>query len=575
MHAWTATLIGLVVLAALSVGAATATIEPTSSPQDLALAVAQDDSIVVSAEFETVPPSGTPHAVVREFSGFSGVGDGAALLTTGNANLADDPDTSGSSGADIGGGTIRGNTDFDVTVLRLNLMVPANVNCLLGIDFRFLSEEYPEWVGTSYNDAFIAELDRSTWTTSGSEISAPDNFAFGPDGEPITINTTGETSMTEAEAEGTTYDGATPILTAATPITPGPHPLYLSIFDQGDHIYDSAIVIDDLRLGRVADVERDCKPGAQPLPPGYEYVAVGDSTTTGFSVEECEENREISKFGCVGADPPATPYPVRLSRAGDPAFDELERVGIWGYGVQEAVAAYNAGQNEQGPWEPQLKAAEKASSLVTVSLGINDIEFSDFMYWLGACVTVRWGGFFKGLDLDIKNDECKDAALAKVFDPDLQSALDEMFEILEATQERGATIAVTLYYNAFNHKKDLFLRPDGDCKVTHNLGKIVIGAMNPQLKRRALERNMAVVNLEPVFDGHGSGARGDDQWLFGTECELAGALDALLGATIDFEFDWPPITSPDAMRKLQIAFDPHPNDRGTEAQANAILDEIR
>jgi hypothetical protein len=27
--------------------------------------------------------------------------------------------------------------------------------------------------------------------------------------------------------------------------------------------------------------------------------------------------------------------------------------------------------------------------------------------------------------------------------------------------------------------------------------------------------------------------------------------------------------------KLQIAFDPHPNERGTEAQANAVLEAIR
>ncbi len=38
----------------------------------------------------------------------------------------------------------------------------------MAFDFRFLSEEFPIYVGTSFNDAFIAELDNSTWTTSGS-----------------------------------------------------------------------------------------------------------------------------------------------------------------------------------------------------------------------------------------------------------------------------------------------------------------------------------------------------------------------------------------------------------------------
>jgi hypothetical protein len=570
-------LAGLALVAGTAAAAATATVEPTASAQDLALAIARDDSLVVSAEFVAVPPRGTPHAIARDFAGFPGGEDGAALLTTGDARLADRPNDSVSSGADIGGPNVRGNTDFDVTVLKLNLMVPANANCLLGIDFRFLSEEYPEWVGTAFNDAFIAELDRSTWSTAGSTISAPDNFAFDPAGNPVTINAAGVTSMTAEQAQGTTYDGATPLLTAATPITPGPHPLFLSIFDQGDHIYDSAIVIDDLRVGRVANVATDCKPGAQPVPEGYEYVAVGDSTTTGFSVEECvPDNRELSPYGCpADRPPPAPPYPERIAAAGDPAFDELERVGIWGYGVQEAVAAYEARQNEAGTWEPQLIAAEQADGLVTVSLGINDMEFSDFMFWLKECVTFGWQDWWRGFGFEVKNDECKEAALSRARAPAFQSALDEMFEILETPQGRGATVAVSLYYNAFNEKKDVRFGFDRDCSVTHNLGAIVLGAMNPELRRRAEERGMAVVDLEPVFDGHGVGERGDDQWLFGTECELAGALSTVLGSSFDIQFSWPPQLETDAMRRLQIAFDPHPNERGTEAQANAFLEAIR
>ncbi|WP_442940262.1 hypothetical protein [Nocardioides sp. B-3] len=36
------------------------------------------------------------------------------------------------------------------------------MNCMVGMDFRFLSEEFPEYVGSSFNDAFIAEMDAST-----------------------------------------------------------------------------------------------------------------------------------------------------------------------------------------------------------------------------------------------------------------------------------------------------------------------------------------------------------------------------------------------------------------------------
>ena len=115
-------------------------------------------------------------------------------------------------------------TDLDVTILKIDLAVPEGANCL-SFDFKFLSDEFPEWVNTEYNDAFIAELGTSTWTTSGSTISAPDNFAFDPSGDVISINSSGNTAMSDTEASGTTYDGATPRLSAATQVTPGAHSL--------------------------------------------------------------------------------------------------------------------------------------------------------------------------------------------------------------------------------------------------------------------------------------------------------------------------------------------------------------
>jgi hypothetical protein len=70
--------------------------------------------------------------------------------------------------------------------------------------------------------------------------------------------------MSEGEAAGTTYDGATALLTAATPVSPGAHTLYLSIFDQGDTAWDSAAFVDNLRIGFAANPQ-DCAQGAQPV----------------------------------------------------------------------------------------------------------------------------------------------------------------------------------------------------------------------------------------------------------------------------------------------------------------------
>lgn len=231
----------------------------------MAAALTTETSGPLTATVLTAPSPVTLDVRQDPVAGFPRNGDSYLVMSTGDAGILTNPNESAGSGLSLGGGNVRGNTDFDVTIVRIDFSVPSTANCLVGIDFRFLSEEYPEFVGSSFNDAFVVEVDDSTWTTNGSQISAPDNIAFDPSGNPITINASGVTSMNAAEAEGTTFDGATPVLRAATPLTPGPHSLYLSIFDQGDQILDSAVLVDNLQLGAVSNPD-DCKPGAVVVP---------------------------------------------------------------------------------------------------------------------------------------------------------------------------------------------------------------------------------------------------------------------------------------------------------------------
>jgi len=236
----------------------------STGANSLAGAIAANPAVVTGASFVAVPPTGTPHAVgTAPLSSFPTNGSTFGILTTGNAQFADDPNLAPNTGVSLNGANVRGDTDFDVTVLKIDLQVPEGANCL-ALDFQFYSEEFPEFVNTRYNDAFIAELDTSTWLTLGSTISAPNNFAFDPTGNVISINAAGSTSMTAANAAGTTYDGATPLLSASTPITPGAHSIYLSIFDQGDQIYDSAVFLDNLVVGFVSNPAENCVAGAKP-----------------------------------------------------------------------------------------------------------------------------------------------------------------------------------------------------------------------------------------------------------------------------------------------------------------------
>jgi hypothetical protein len=177
----------------------------------LAGAMVADSSHLTSASFVAIPPFGTPNAVADRLSFLPTAGPNFAILSTGDATIADDPNGSGSSGANDGGPNVGGNTDFDVTTLAIDLNVSPAISCVQ-FDFASYSEEFPEYVGSQFNDAFIAELDNTSWTTSGSQISAPDNFAFDVEGHPVTINSTGVTAMSELNASNTTYDGATVLL---------------------------------------------------------------------------------------------------------------------------------------------------------------------------------------------------------------------------------------------------------------------------------------------------------------------------------------------------------------------------
>jgi Ca2+-binding RTX toxin-like protein len=226
---------------------ASAAITPTGNAALIANAMAAAPGIVTGASFASTTPTLANAIVDSPLAGFPRNGGTFGLLSTGDPTLADDPNTFESSGRDNAGLAVRGDTDRDVTIMKIDLNVGAAQNCLQ-FDFKFFSEEFTEYVGSDYNDAFIAEVDTSTWDTIDFDITAPDNIAPDPFGDVVSINSSGPTSVSAGGAAGTTYDAATNVLGARSPVTPGVHSLYLSIFDQGDHIYDSAVLLDNLRL---------------------------------------------------------------------------------------------------------------------------------------------------------------------------------------------------------------------------------------------------------------------------------------------------------------------------------------
>jgi hypothetical protein len=202
-----------------------------------------------------VPPPFANGIGLSPIAGFPTNGNDFTILTTGDVALVETPNGSEMSGDNQHYDPPHRGDANDPTTLGVSFNVPPNSNCL-NFDYRFFSEEFPEFVGSSFNDRFIAELDQTTWTAAGQASNAPLDFAAR--GTQISINSIGPTAVSPANAAGTTYDAASALVTTKTPVTAGAHTVYLSIFDATDHIYDSAVFVDNLRFTNEPPIK--CRP---------------------------------------------------------------------------------------------------------------------------------------------------------------------------------------------------------------------------------------------------------------------------------------------------------------------------
>jgi hypothetical protein len=173
----------------------------------------------------------------------------------------------------------------DLVSISFEMTPPASAQCL-SFDFKFFSEEFPDFVGGSFNDTFLAETPTSTFTIAEGNVTAPNNVAFDSNANPITINSV--FGMSLANASGTTYNGATPTLTTDVPIALGSESVTIvfSIMDLGDSGYDSTAFIDNVRWG-----DADCEiitetPTPTPAPQEGDLVKIYHSSDPG-GVPEC------------------------------------------------------------------------------------------------------------------------------------------------------------------------------------------------------------------------------------------------------------------------------------------------
>ena len=156
---------------------------------------------------------------------------------------------------------------FDLIQLGLEILVPTNARSF-DFDFNFFSTEYPEWVGSQYNDTFWVNLTSKKFNGNISfdakKVPIRINNAFFSICDPYASKPVTKTMCTKTPASkyltgtgyaqdcstggGTAMGGATDWLHTTSPVTPGETiTLVFSIFDKGDNILDSTVLMDNFR----------------------------------------------------------------------------------------------------------------------------------------------------------------------------------------------------------------------------------------------------------------------------------------------------------------------------------------
>lgn len=274
-YASQASILGISLTVGLAGNAEALTLTPTNSGSDMA------NTIV--GEGITVTPGSTNYTGADGAAGFfddgmsSGIGiESGIILTTGQASAAAGPNNAGNTSSSNDGG---GDEDlaslvpgFDInnaSVLEFDFESEGGD---LFFDFVFASEEYNEFVNSSFNDVFGFFLDG-------------ENIAVIPGTEtPLTIdnvNLSVNSQFYNNNDDGSfdlEYDGFTNVLTAqALDLSAGTHTIKLAVGDAGDSAYDSAVFIG---ANTFADVEDPVIDPVDPVDPVEPPVTPTPDTAT-------------------------------------------------------------------------------------------------------------------------------------------------------------------------------------------------------------------------------------------------------------------------------------------------------
>jgi hypothetical protein len=257
---------------------------------------------LVSARYTTADGTGTPnaisHGLLPNFGPNVGPREGTNMLvlSSGTARRPGDPGFQSPAGADMGtsGTTPPGfpkdspscsvQTSTDTTAndpigFEVVIKTPTNAN-ELSFDFNFYTFEFPQYVCSQFNDFFVALVDPPPANAQSGNVS------FDSQGNPVSVNngfvevcqpqTAGGKSfpcaLGPAQLQGTGFGdvdlwggphAATSWLNTRAPVPPGQNiTIRFAIWDMGDHILDSTVLIDNMQW----DVGEGDIPVTTPIP---------------------------------------------------------------------------------------------------------------------------------------------------------------------------------------------------------------------------------------------------------------------------------------------------------------------
>jgi hypothetical protein len=187
--------------------------------------------------------------------------EGARMLalSSGTARDASDPGFCSHSCGENGSGSAPpgfpqpvpgcpvGDSVYDDVGLQLQLRAPTNATGYR-FEFKFYSNEYPEWVCDEYNDQFIALVAPAPMGSQNGNIS------FDSAGNPVSVNIAffdvcQGCPLGTGELQGTGFgnaEGGTSWLQTTAPVTGGEEiSLRFATWDTGDEAFDSTTLIDN------------------------------------------------------------------------------------------------------------------------------------------------------------------------------------------------------------------------------------------------------------------------------------------------------------------------------------------